>query len=116
MNPRLTGHVLRPHASARGACARLGSAIAAIGLPLALLALGGCFGKHPGPWREATAQDLEVLRDHYKVDAGNREVVRRDVSVWFIGPASGYPEWGLRNGDGTIEIVKKPPTSTSPKP
>jgi hypothetical protein len=72
------------------------------------LALGGCFGKHPGPWRAANPEDFEVLRAHYKVETESREVLRRDVSVWFIGPASGYPEWEIRNGDGTIEIVKEP--------
>lgn len=74
-------------------------------LPCLLLGLGGCFGKHPGPWRPATPQDLEVLREHYKLDTADRDFVRRDVSVWFIGPASGYPEWAVRNKDGTIEIV-----------
>jgi hypothetical protein len=82
--------------------------LATIVSPCLLLALGGCFGKHPGPWRAANPEDFEVLRAHYKVETESREVLRRDVSVWFIGPASGYPEWAFRNGDGTIEIVKEP--------
>jgi hypothetical protein len=82
--------------------------LATIASPCLLLALGGCFGKHSGPWRAANSEDLEVLRVHYKVETESREVLRRDVSVWFIGPASGYPEWAFRNGDGTIEIVKEP--------
>ena len=81
------------------------SILTTVASPCLLLAMGGCFGKHPGPWRAATPGDLEVLRDHYKVETENREVLRRDVSIWFIGPASGYPEWGVRNDKGAIEIV-----------
>lgn len=79
--------------------------LATIASPCLLLALGGCFGKHPGPWRAANSEDLEVLRVHYKVETESREVLRRDVSVWFIGPASGYSEWAVRQDDGAIEIV-----------
>ena len=81
------------------------SILAAIASSCVLLVMGGCFGKHPGPWRAATPEDLEVLRDHYKVETENRELLRRDVSVWFIGPASGYTEWAVRSDDGEIEIV-----------
>jgi hypothetical protein len=81
------------------------SILTAVASPCLLLAMGGCFGKHPGPWRAAPPEDLEVLRDHYKVETENREVLRRDVSIWFIGPASGYPEWGVKNDEGAIEIV-----------
>ena len=69
------------------------------------LAMGGCFGKHPGPWRAASPTDLETLRDHYKIETANRDIVRRDVSVWVIVPASGYPEWGVKREDGSVQIV-----------
>ena len=83
------------------------SILATIASSLLLLALGGCFGKHPGPWRAAKPEDLEVLRDHYNFETEDREVLRRDVSVWFIGPASGYPEWAIRHDDGVIEIIAR---------
>jgi hypothetical protein len=73
--------------------------------PCIVLAMGGCFGKHPGPWRAASPTDLETLRDHYKIETANRDIVRRDVSVWVIGPASGYPEWGVKREDGSVQIV-----------
>jgi hypothetical protein len=76
--------------------------IAAAGLALFLT---GCIGKRPGPWYDAPPQDLDVLRDHYGVKLDDRPVLKRDVAVWMIGPASGYPEWALRNGDGSIEVV-----------
>jgi hypothetical protein len=76
-----------------------------IASPCIVLAMGGCFGKHPGPWRAASPEDLETLRDYYKIETANRDVVRRDVSIWFIGPASGYPEWGVKREDGSVEIV-----------
>jgi hypothetical protein len=79
--------------------------LAVVVSPCLLLALGGCFGKHPSAWRAAGPDDLERLRDHYKVETEGREVLRRDVSVWFIGPASGYPEWGVKREDGSVEIV-----------
>lgn len=74
--------------------------------------LAGCVGKIPGDWRPATPRDLEILHDTYTFDAADREVLRRDVTVWFIGPASGYPEWGVKRADGTVEIVA-PPKSRS---
>jgi len=69
----------------------------------------------PGPWRielrlcgQSRANSAATTRGNQAAEAEDSEVVRRDVSVWFIGPASGYPEWVFRNGDGTIEIVKEP--------
>lgn len=88
-----------------GGFPRVGRVVAIAWMVVMPFAQMGCFGKHRGPWREATAQDVEVLREHYHVDVGDRTVLRRDVSVWFIGPASGYPEWAVRDADGVVTVV-----------
>jgi hypothetical protein len=89
-----------PHPYCRGRAAFI-----IIALTGALSLLTGCIGKRPGPWYDAPSKDLDVLRGHYGVDIGDRPVLKRDVTVWMIGPASGYPEWAVRNEDGSIEVV-----------
>jgi hypothetical protein len=77
----------------------LASALAAA----SMLAAGGCAA--PSAWRAADAEDIEQLQ-RVGVETDGRDLVRRDVTVFFLFiPASGYPEWGERAADGSIEVI-----------
>lgn len=90
--------------------------VALIFAAIAMLAVPGCGTKSYSAWRPLSDGDVRTLREHYGLETRGRDLLRRDVSVmmFFIFPATGYPQWGERFPDGRVvpfekdELKKRP--------